>query len=755
MYQSVLGNLAWADDLESPFLRTLRQVTENGMLSFKFNLDGCEDGIESWPDDITFGRMVGSIGPYRRDEPLRFVAGRRLRKAYGNGKLNDGPCRVDEPTRTVFVDLGNSIPMTHRGGPLADVGPLSLAVLAGDGTPTVLAPLDGIDADFYEKLAGIATVKLTPAQLTAVTGGRLAVVTGTPPVVLLAENPDSTWVHADGSVFKLYPAPGQDTARTTVHVTKFGQPAAGVDVYLGTGQPQPPFTYPAKVTTDAQGRATVVVTATDPGHPRPNLDGQAAQAPYGVVGAKQPDGQLSVRVFDLHRAPARPTWNRDVWPIFQRYANLFPAMRPICDLGSYQDVTRHAEYIKRTLLAPVDSPNHMPVTRDLSPGKRDMIVKWLETSPVPPVLEIDSIEELRSVLQQAVLLEQATIAPYSAALFSIKPGANLAVANLIKGVLLEEMQHMAQVCNILNAIGGAPQIGRPGAVPTYPGRLPAPVLPDLTIRLRRMSIEQVRDVFMAIEQPEHPTVDGKPFKGAVIPNNSVTVDRNGSVSAADPHAMQTLENWFTSAEYSPQTVGWFYNQIARAIVRLDKAGKLFTGDPARQVGWPGAPGTLYQVTDRRSALLGLYQIIEQGEGSPHDLDGDAIAEPNELGHYYRFEEIVRGRQLVRNKQGDWVFEGPSIPFDPTGVYPVIDDPDTFRLPANSVARQQSTLCDQYYTNVLTSLNQVFNGHPDQMDNSVGLMAQLQAQANKLFTIADPAGSGAVLGPAFQSPGVTL
>jgi len=101
-------------------------------------------------------------------------------------------CRVDEPTRTVFVDLGNSIPMATRGGPLVDVGPLSLAVLAGDGTPTVLAPLDGIDADFYQKLAGIATAKLTPAQLSAVGTGRLAVVTGTPPVVLLAENPDAT-----------------------------------------------------------------------------------------------------------------------------------------------------------------------------------------------------------------------------------------------------------------------------------------------------------------------------------------------------------------------------------------------------------------------------------------------------------------------------------------------------------------------------------------------------------------------------------
>jgi len=366
MYQSVLQNLVWADD-SSPFLRALRAATQDGMLSFKFNLDGCEDGIEAWPDNITFGRMVGSIGLYRHDEPLRFVAGRRLRKAFGNGKLNDGMCRVDEPTRTVFVDLGNSIPMATRGGPLVDVGPLSLAVLAGDGTPTVLAPLDGIDADFYQKLAGIATAKLTPAQLSAVGTGRLAVVTGTPPVVLLAENPDATWVHADGSVFKLYPAPGQDTAYTTLHVTKFGQPAAGVDLYLGTGKPLPPFTFPDKVTTDANGRAAVAITGADPGNPRPNLDGQSAQAPYGIVGAKQPDGQLSARVFDLYHVPDRPTWNRDVWPIFQRYANLFPAMRPICDLGSYQDVTRHAEYIKRTLLAPVDSPNHMPVTRDLSP----------------------------------------------------------------------------------------------------------------------------------------------------------------------------------------------------------------------------------------------------------------------------------------------------------------------------------------------------------------------------------------------------
>jgi len=70
-------------------------------------------------------------------------------------------------------------------------------------------------------------------------------------------------------VFKLYPAPGQDTAYTTLHVTKFGQPAAGVDLYLGTGKPLPPFTFPDKVTTDANGRAAVAITGADPGNPRP------------------------------------------------------------------------------------------------------------------------------------------------------------------------------------------------------------------------------------------------------------------------------------------------------------------------------------------------------------------------------------------------------------------------------------------------------------------------------------------------------
>ncbi|MER6993996.1 ferritin-like protein [Saccharopolyspora hirsuta] len=753
-YQSVLTDLEWADPLPSPLLRALRETTRDGRLSIKFNVDGVEDGVEQWPDNITFGRIVGSIGPHLTGEPEHAAGGRRRLLRVGEGPLNHAPCRVEE-SGMVFVDLGNSIPATRRGGPLADVGPLRLAVLRTDATPEPLAPLDGIDPQFYERSAGIATARLGPQQRAAAAQRPLAVIDAAdPPAVLLAEAPDGLAVHAERFVFRLYPEPPEDSASAVLVATRFGRPAAQLPLFVGNDEQTPALSFPREVTTGADGRAEVVLHATDPGHPRPFIDGVVARVPFGIAARPDaPAGNLSVRVFDRHPVPERPTWFRDVQPIFQQYANLFPVMHDVFDLGNYNHVVRHRTYIRRTMLAPLDSPNHMPVTRDLSTGKRDMIVKWLESGPQPPVLEINTPEELRTVLQHAVWLEQATIPPYLTALLSIRPGFNVRIAELIRGVVLEEMQHMAQVCNILNAIGGKPQIGRPGLVPTYPGRLPGPVLPDLVVRLRKLSLEHVRDVFMAIEQPEHPVVDGREFRGRVLDPSTVRLDRAGNVLSADDAAIRRLEEWFTKAEYTPQTIGWFYNQIARAICRLDDGGRLFSGDPALQVSWPDAPGTLFRVTDKRSALLALHQIIEEGEGSPHDLDDDGIADPDELGHYYRFQEIVNGRQLIRNDRGEWVFEGPEIRFQAEGVFPMVDDPDTYRLPANSAARRDSQLCDESYTNMMTGLSRVFNGHPDELDDAVGLMYQLQVQARKLLTTPSGPGEQTVLGPAFQSPGV--
>ncbi|GGQ35731.1 ferritin-like domain-containing protein [Streptomyces griseomycini] len=756
-YQSVLTGVTWAERLASPFLRALRRLTQDGMLSVKMTMDAVEDGVEHWPDNLTFGRVVGSVGPHFEGEPRRFLAGRRLRRAGDRSPLFHAPCRVDEPSGTVFVDLANSIRAEGRGGPLEDVGPLALAVLDDDARPQVLAPLDGIDRGFYERSAGIATVRLDRAQLALAGRRRLAVVSaGDTPATLLAENADASWVHADGSVLRLHPGTPQESAGTTLYATRHGRPAAGVRLFLDAGSGPRPVSLPEEVVTDARGRARVTLTGTDPGNPRRAVDGALAEVAYGPLHRRgEPDGKLAVRVFDAYRAPERPTWLRDVRPVFQQYANLYPVMRDVLDLANYNDVLRYRTYIRRTLLAPPDSPNHMPVTRDLSPGKRDMIVSWLDSGPHPELLDITSVEELRDILQQAMLVELATIPPYLAALLSVKPGHNVKIVDLIRTVVREEMQHMAQVCNLLNAVGGEPRIGRPGFVPTYPGALPAGVLPDLQVRLRKLSLEHVRDVFMAIEQPQYPMVDGKPFKGHVISPQSVRVTRDGELRHIDDDDVERLRTWFSKAEYEPQTIAWLYNRIARAVISLDRDGKLFTGDPARQVGWPDAPGTLYKVTDSRSALLAVHQIVEQGEGSPHDLDGDGLGDPGELGHYYMFAEIVEGRQLARAADGSWGYTGPRIPFDPEGVHPMVDDPDTYRLPAGSVGRRESLRCDASYTNLLTALNRVFNGHPGELDDAVGLMFQVQVEARKLLAVPSAEGARTVLGPAFQSPGVQL
>ena len=71
---------------------------------------------------------------------------------------------------------------------------------------------------------------------------------------------------------------------------------------------------------------------------------------------------------------------RDVSPIFTQYARLTPMMRTILDLSNYQAVTkpRNLELLRKNLVLDFHDPAYMPATRDLSPAKRAMILKWLD-----------------------------------------------------------------------------------------------------------------------------------------------------------------------------------------------------------------------------------------------------------------------------------------------------------------------------------------------------------------------------------------
>ena len=162
-----------------------------------------------------------------------------------------------------------------------------------------------------------------------------------------------------------------------------------------------------------------------------------------------------------------------VRPIFRQYSNLYPIMRPIVDLDSYSSVTSNLMGLKRAFRQSWDSPQYMPVTRDMSGQNREIIKAWLEN----PVFcdkfvdksdkkggfegDIDNLESLQSLLQAAVELEISTLPPYLSALYSIKPNSdkNKKISKLIRSIIMEEMSHLALACNLLlSTKGGQPKL---------------------------------------------------------------------------------------------------------------------------------------------------------------------------------------------------------------------------------------------------------------------------------------------------------
>ena len=115
-------------------------------------------------------------------------------------------------------------------------------------------------------------------------------------------------------------------------------------------------------------------------------------------------------LFSETAVPATVTWNGDVLPILQQYANLYPRphgpvvnydpqypgepnptplLHPVISLTDKDWVGSFAPQILTALGLPIEHPNHMPVTRDLSAGRRGILQKWMQqviagTIPLEP-----------------------------------------------------------------------------------------------------------------------------------------------------------------------------------------------------------------------------------------------------------------------------------------------------------------------------------------------------------------------------------
>jgi CDGSH-type Zn-finger protein/uncharacterized Fe-S cluster protein YjdI len=334
-------------------------------------------------------------------------------------------------------------------------------------------------------------------------------------------------------------------------------------------------------------------------------------------------------------------------------------------------------------------------------------------------MAIETVEDLRQHLQWAIELEHSTLPPYLTALYSIKDGTNQEAVEIIHSVFIEEMLHLTLAANILNAVGGAPNLDHPGIMPSYPTFL-AHSNEAFQVGLTKFSKEAL-ETFLLIERPgEH---DGLPED----------------------------DNF--------ETIGQFYEAIEEALKRMAaELGEdvLFSGDPARQVTdalYYGGSGRIIAVTDLASALHALEEIVEQGEGLQHQeiWDGDRDMfhpEREEVAHYFRFNELYVGRHYTL---GDTPQSGPTggpVSVDWDGVYDMRPNPTTADYPDGSPIREQMEEFKHAYTAVLHLLHECFNGSPRLLAVATGLMYGLKDEAVKLMEL-DSGDGRTTVGPPFE------
>jgi hypothetical protein len=394
-YQSVLQDLVWSPDPASPALQELRRISPEA-LSIKFVVNQ-KPGRALHP---VGGTVTGTIGPAFPGEPANFLLGRLMRPpgpilpvvirghvppslVVQSTQPNYTPFVVDGKRKKVIVDFGNTFQTFDRSG-------MQLAILPGRSTPRIdLGAVDNSVASFQAR-AAIQEFDVTEEQVSALKSSTLGVILGES--WILAEDENATSLAVTPMVCRLNPG---ESVQIDLVALSFGVPAAHQTIGFGfdnrrfqpvpgvpVGTPSWALQLPVNgVTTDGNGRASFVLSAAPkgPGNPRGKLDGQIYGVGFHWPLAHNPDPWtfVSVHVYDLVPVPILPDWDNDVLPILGPYHDLYPYMANMINLADRKAVLRNARQIESRLKYPETDPRHMPVTRDLSANKRQIVLNWL------------------------------------------------------------------------------------------------------------------------------------------------------------------------------------------------------------------------------------------------------------------------------------------------------------------------------------------------------------------------------------------
>jgi hypothetical protein len=349
---------------------------------------------------------------------------------------------------------------------------------------------------------------------------------------------------------------------------------------------------------------------------------------------------------------------------------------------------------------------------------------------------ITTVAELQRHLEAAIQLEHATIPPYLTALYSIRPGTNAEAFNIIRVVVVEEMLHLTLAANLLNAVGGTPDLTAKGFVPDFPAYLPNGET-DFQASLQPFSKAAIHN-FLQIERPaksaHHESLEVEPLESGDVAVLERDRPRRGAATLKRPAAKAGLRaaRVDDDAEEHFFSIGEFYKAIEEGLDALhaEHGDALFCGDPRRQVTgkyYYSGGGELTPVTDLASAKAAARLIAEQGEG----YEGGIFDCEGEISHYYRFEQQLLGHYY---QPGDDYGKptGGAVPVDWDAIYPIKANCKLADYPAGGDLYRAGEAFNREYAAFLGLLTRGFRGEPEVLIQAVGDMFRLKDMIYQLM-----------------------
>ena len=435
IYVSTLNSVQWNNPDEIEALRLLRDATQGSQLAIRFIVGSYFFADPNNPDS-GYGQLFGSIGPYLSGDPVQFVRRRLIQPVTPQTQISGAVAShvaVDQPTHADYevkgeavaptplpqlqpgnfnldttncrlsLDLGNSIPLASFGGSPLPVGLLRAVSVDKDGsTKKISQPFEFTD-DTSRIQGGIIDVTLTPEQCTALegmcAGVELQQAPGEDWALVLAEHPSGKYVSISPFTAR---AVGGESVTFELRAFQWGKalPKEKLSLtYQLSANSQPTEGPPSPLVikgndgqgsamTDENGCAVFTVnTPADTNIPaaRQQLDSllyllTGPWTDYNGVTVSSgilPAGLIVWSPYQYACMP-NPTWEGQVQPIFDEYMRIYPGMQQIMDLTDLSVVQANLGPLSGALSLPYEAPHRMPVTRDLSPQKIEVILTWLK-----------------------------------------------------------------------------------------------------------------------------------------------------------------------------------------------------------------------------------------------------------------------------------------------------------------------------------------------------------------------------------------